>query len=545
MPTLKNTQGEINKSREEQQFYQWMARSTNIAESRRLVYCTALVSHNVTTVFSLAKAMETVPSFLTRCAEAFVRHSSDIRQTFATHARMHACTHALFCFFALLCPSSLSFFLSRSFSSVFLSFPSSSLSLTPLCLLTLRHILLFRPRPLPLPLIPHLYIYPSLGMNEYDADQIALAINDLGLGYFPVRDFEDSLTLESVLFAMNKSNQAKSDSRMAESAMKCCVRVAASNRIMPQLMSDAGICEAVLNIMKKHLADQATNKYACLCVHLLAQFHADISWKLSDLGMCDAIPRSIRCHDRDEEVCTVGCRAIATMSTVHLVNRERFCATGACEMVVKTLINHVKSTPAVEASCQAAINLTIGHMENVGKLLQAGVCLASANALFYHQTDEKAVEVVLAVMNIAATDPNSRANYGSDTPCIPALCQSMRNLMESPAVLREGCLAMATIMNGNHFNRTEFGKNGAVELIAAVVRRYSGSPEHSDVVHAACRAVFSLSAGHNQHKHQFVDIGVAGMLQAIANDPTMHEQARKEAVEALRYLVPTQTLYSS
>ena len=46
----------------------------------------------------------------------------------------------------------------------------------------------------------------SIGMNEPDADQIALAVRDLGLGYVPVRDFEASQTVESVLFALNKSS---------------------------------------------------------------------------------------------------------------------------------------------------------------------------------------------------------------------------------------------------------------------------------------------------------------------------------------------------
>lgn len=46
----------------------------------------------------------------------------------------------------------------------------------------------------------------SIGMNEPDADQIALAVRDLGLGYVPIRDFEASQTVESVMFALNKSS---------------------------------------------------------------------------------------------------------------------------------------------------------------------------------------------------------------------------------------------------------------------------------------------------------------------------------------------------
>jgi hypothetical protein len=55
---------QINKTKEEQQFFQWMARSTNIDESRRLIYCTALVRHGVSTVFTLAKMMGEHKGFL-------------------------------------------------------------------------------------------------------------------------------------------------------------------------------------------------------------------------------------------------------------------------------------------------------------------------------------------------------------------------------------------------------------------------------------------------------------------------------------------------
>jgi hypothetical protein len=42
-----------NKPREEQQFFQWMARSTNIEEGRRIIYCTSLVRAGVSSVFGL------------------------------------------------------------------------------------------------------------------------------------------------------------------------------------------------------------------------------------------------------------------------------------------------------------------------------------------------------------------------------------------------------------------------------------------------------------------------------------------------------------
>jgi len=56
---------QTNKPKEEQQFFQWLARSTNIDESRRIIYCTSLIRAGVNNVFTLAKMMNAEPTFLT------------------------------------------------------------------------------------------------------------------------------------------------------------------------------------------------------------------------------------------------------------------------------------------------------------------------------------------------------------------------------------------------------------------------------------------------------------------------------------------------
>lgn len=51
---------QLNKPRKEQQFFQWMSRSTKIDERKRLVYCASLVKLGVTSVFQLAKLVSGV-----------------------------------------------------------------------------------------------------------------------------------------------------------------------------------------------------------------------------------------------------------------------------------------------------------------------------------------------------------------------------------------------------------------------------------------------------------------------------------------------------
>ena len=276
---------QTNKSKEEQQFFQWMSRSTNIDESRRLIYCASLVKIGVTNVFILAKMMKNVPKFLT-----------------------------------------------------------------------------------------------SVGMNEYDADQIALAIRDLGLEFVPIKDFDDSLTLESVIFALTKSKLAKEDPLMAESALTCVARVAKSNKIMPTLLNDANVTEAVLTIMKRNLQHGPTIKYGCLCIHLMADGNQEITERFGYLAACDVIPTSVKCHLDVADVVEHGCLAIATLSA-NKTNRVKFNSTGACEVVMRGLIRHVADAGVARFACLAATNLSTLYLENMGKLVMAGGCLGNISSL--------------------------------------------------------------------------------------------------------------------------------------------------------------------
>eukprot|EP01036_Dinobryon_divergens_P023345 gene23345-31679_t len=166
---------ELNKPKQEQQFFQWMSRSTNIDERKRLIYCASLVKLGVSSVFQLANLMKNVPNFLT-----------------------------------------------------------------------------------------------SIGMNEPDADQIALAVRDLGLGYVPVRDFEASQTVESVLFALNKSSTSSDDPAIAASALACVARVAASHRIMPTILLQSGVCDAVVKLIKRHVAHGQVLHHGSISIHIMS-----------------------------------------------------------------------------------------------------------------------------------------------------------------------------------------------------------------------------------------------------------------------------------
>jgi hypothetical protein len=210
---------QIDKPREEQQFFQWLARSTNIDESRRIIYCATFVKAGISSVFVLAKLMTSTPNFL-----------------------------------------------------------------------------------------------QTLGVNDPDADQIAHAVRDLGLGQVPLPDFSSSMTVESVVFAMQKAAKGAEDPRLAELALGCVARVAVSHKIMPSILSDAGMCESILKLMTRNLGHPPSMENGCLAVFNMVNNNPDVSAKFGQLTACDVVPRTIRSHIINPKVVYYGCAAIAVLA---------------------------------------------------------------------------------------------------------------------------------------------------------------------------------------------------------------------------------------
>lgn len=423
---------QTNKPREEQQFFQWLARSTNIEESRRIIYCASFVRAGVNNVFTLAKVMNAQSNFLT-----------------------------------------------------------------------------------------------SIGVNEYDADQIALAVRDLGLGYAPVRDFDQALNLESVVYALRKSSQAQEDPTLAESALSCVARVAASNRIMPQIMAEKMICEAILKLMHRNLAHGPSMEHGCLAIYNMAVNNPDVATKFGELTACDVLPRTLRSHLNNMAVVHHGCNAIAVLALIK-ENRHKFSNTGACDVVIKAVPRAMANPEVLEKCFLAANHLSIQHPENVGKLGVAGGVDACLAALSNHPDKTGVVGHVFQVLNLLALDATNRTAIGSNQSCCRAIIVSLAQQINHPHALQHGCATVSTIITGNAYNRNMLGSVGACEVVREIVIRY---PNDVQTVRAACRAAFALAAGNLDHKAKFV--GIAAVLQAIVANPSIPDTEKGEIRDAL------------
>jgi hypothetical protein len=423
---------QTNKSKEEQQFFQWLARSTNIDENRRIIYCTSFVKAGITNVFTLAKVMNSNSTFL-----------------------------------------------------------------------------------------------PSLGINERDADQIALAIRDLGLGYAPVRDFEQSQTIETVVYALQKSSAALEDPILAESALSCVARVAASNPIMPSIMNDAGICEAVLKLMTKHLPHGGAMEQGCLAIYNMSANNPEIVERFGSLTACDVVPRTLKCHIENLNVVNNACLAISILATFK-DNRKKLSFTGANDVVIKSIPKSMRN-PDVLVTCYLAANrLAFQYMDNVGKLALAGGCEACVITLQTHPHHSPLMEQVFQLITVLAVEPGSRVIFGGqETSCV-AIVGAMNTQMESPQVLLHACVAINAVIMGNAFNRSCLGRAGACEIVKQLLLKYANI---LDVLQAASKAVFALASGNLEQKHRFN--GIQPLFQAVLSSPQVPDEVKADVKEAL------------
>jgi hypothetical protein len=424
---------QTNKPKEEQQFFQWLARSTNIDENKRIIYCTTLIRAGVSNVFTLAKMMHSNPNFLT-----------------------------------------------------------------------------------------------GIGIAEMDADQIALAVRDLGLGYVPVKEFNKSLNIETVVYAIRKASQQEDDPTFAENALSCAARIAASNKIMPSIMHEAGIGEAVLRLIQKFLGHANSMEYGCLTLYNMSIGNIDVSEKLGSMNACDVIPRVVRSHPEHLGVIHNACLAIASLAE-NKDNRHRFTFTGACDVIIKVGKAAIANPDVMEKIYLAGNRLGDHHQDNVSKLGNAGACEAIIHGLATYPQHTSLVYQAFQFMIILSTEPSNRTTLGGQEPASQAFVRALNSQLEHIPTVIMGCNAVADVIMGNAFNRTNYSKVGCCEVIRNIILKYAMD---LNVLAAASRSIFALAAGALENKPKFQGVGNI-LNQALQKNPALPEPVKNDMRAAI------------
>ena len=416
--------------REETQFSQWMARSTRIHESRRIVYCTALVKLGVSSVQKLAKKMKDIPNFLT-----------------------------------------------------------------------------------------------SIGLFEYDADEIALAISDLGLGYQPVRDFTSATSIDSATYALKKTVSAPDDHELAANALMCVCKIAEARPDAPLQMCQLGFGDAIIKVMLNHLSDSNCVISACKALFVFASNSPELNEMISEINPSPGviIPKAMLAHLKNVDVIEISLKVVAKLSE-NVNNKMKLSIGGICDVLIKALTSHNAHESVCEYGIFSITKLCEGNYENIGKLGKGAVENIKV-ALTEHSSNKTIIEQAFKSIVLLAVDPEIRTIWGR--ACPEAIVKAFVANIDDAAIAEQACYAIHSILVGSSYNRNIMGQAGACEVIRAAFERFFNN---SAVLYHACIAIYSLAAGSPQNAVKFD--GLAKLLKVIVSS-NMNEKVRGVANEAM------------
>ena len=380
------------------------------------------------------------------------------------------------------------------------------------------------------------------GAQEHDADEIALAISDLGLGYNPVRDFSTSSTIESAMYAMKKACLATGDPELAANALKCLARVVFTDpQECPKKCMERGLCDPAVKLLSRYLGDFGCVEAACRALESMGADEA-VAERLGDFNACDIVPRALQSHLTKPTVVEAGLKLIAVLSKNTKNNKHKFGTAGACDVVCRGLSRHVELEQLAYYGCEACHNLAIGYGENVGKLAYSQGCEILTKALATHPTSAGVTEMAFKSMILLAVDAEYRSRMGAAGACEATITALQHHADLNPQVVESGLVVHNTLIIGNANNRSMLGRSGACELIQRVLTLYD--PQlYPVIVQHACTAVYSLASGSPENQRRLLPLipYVQGILrelgrpgsEALGLDAAASERMRSEAQEAL------------
>ncbi len=387
----------------------------------------------------------------------------------------------------------------------------------------------------------------KLGVKERDADDIALAVSDLGLGYVPVRDFSNATTVESAIYAMRKSCQSSGDSELGSNALACIARIARISNDMKKKLADAGCCEPIVKVLQRNLGHAPAVENAYLALQGLAEDES-INMKLGEINACEVVPRAMASHLDNAKVVEEGCRIISMLSR-DMNNNLKLGTAGACDVVMRGVSKHLHIPEVAEQGCNASKQLALGNFENVGKLGYHNACEVMSKCLAMHYVVPGVADGAMKAMDILAVEPENRSRMGKLGGCQGTVA-AINTHLDKPVIVEHGLRLIATMVVGNANNRTLFGEIDATSTVKNVLYKYTelrdprtGELAFPVIVQFGCTSIYSLAAGSPQNQQRLKDViplltnllaaistGVGSGVHAISPS---YESILPEAQEAL------------
>jgi hypothetical protein len=381
VPNIKTVDAPGKDEREENQFFQWMSRSTNIDENRRIVYCASLVSAGITNVHKLALRLNADPHFLTNIG--------------VNDYDADALCQAV----GLLC---IGYTYSRDFGAM-QSFESALFvlkkaieapedhALAANALNTAARIALQGPTMVKQMLeggfcAAIVRVTQSHLANRHVVEQACYACAVLCADSDGCRE---AFGQASVSFFLSRSLQGHQDS--ADLVQHNCAAIAALCKLHAnkEKLGTAGICEILVKAVTKNCMHEEVAVQGCYAMEMLQlSFYANTA-KLGNSGGHDTLTLVLRSHPRSVRVAEAAYRCM-TLLALDYDNRSQL-GFVVCDVFIDSLRNCVVSPVVAYLGCRAIHSIVVGKASHRDNLGNAGACEAVKLALETHPGDHNVI----------------------------------------------------------------------------------------------------------------------------------------------------------
>jgi hypothetical protein len=381
IPAPKSLDPPSKDEREENQFYQWMTRSTSIEENRRIVYCASLVSAGITNVHKLAQRLNEDKHFLTNIGV----------NDYDADAMCQAV--------GLLC---IGYTYTRDFGAM-QSFDSA--------LFVLK-------KSIDAP-EDHALAANALGTAARIAEQGPAMVQQMHDGGFCAaivrvtqkhlarahvveqacracavlcRESDacrESFGVASVSFFLSRSLQGHME--VPSLVQWNCAAIAALCKLHTnkERLGTAGICEIVVKAVTKNAMHEEVAVEGCYAMEMLQTDYYSNTAKLGNSGCHDTLTMVLRSHAGSVRVAEAAYKCMNLLA-LDYDNRSQL-GSVVCDVFINSLRNCVQSPIVAFLGCKAIHSIVVGKASHRDNLGQAGACEVVRAALETHPTDSNVV----------------------------------------------------------------------------------------------------------------------------------------------------------
>eukprot|EP00953_Heterococcus_sp_UTEX-ZZ885_P036668 18872-Heterococcus_DN1.PRE.1 len=284
---------------------------------------------------------------------------------------------------------------------------------------------------------------------------------------------------------------------------------------------------SAINAITLHMGNAELVKYGCaVLVELSNHGTIEVRTAMGNDGACEVLPKVIRTYINisDTLIVEYACDIVQNLALDNDNNRVKLGDAGACKLLVKVAKTHSNNTVVLIAVYEAIGQLAYLNKANGDELNWAKLHVGVINAIRLYMNNAELVEAGCAVLIRLSCHGTTemKTTMGNDGACDIPLKVITRYINNADTLIVQfACKIVRHLTHDNDSNRVRMGDAGACELLAGVLKVYTGS---ETITEAACYAIGNLAVS-DDNSAKLGDAGacelVVGVLKANASSETI------------------------